>query len=139
LLRLEGVVLGLSDAGAHPDQVCDAILPTDLLGGWVRERGVLTLEQAVRKLSGEPAELFGFAGRGVVRPGAVADLVVFDPDTISPGPLRRVHDLPAGGGRLVADAPIGLAHVLVGGVPIRRDGRSRIDTLDGGNGRVLRG
>ncbi|MEU8137451.1 N-acyl-D-amino-acid deacylase family protein [Streptodolium elevatio] len=122
LLRLDGAVLGLSDAGAHPDQICDAVAPTDLLGGWVRERGVLTLEQAVRKLTGEVADLFGLAGRGYVRPGAAADLVVFDPDEVGPGPIRRVADFPANADRLTADAPTGLRHVLVRGVPIRRDG-----------------
>ncbi len=60
LLTHEQVALGLSDAGAHVDQLCDAPLPTDLLGTWVRDRGVLPLEQAVRKLTGEPADLFGF-------------------------------------------------------------------------------
>ena len=55
LLRLEGAVLGLADSGADPDQLCDAVMPTDLLGGWVRERGALSLSQAVHKLTGEPA------------------------------------------------------------------------------------
>src|SRR5262245_30225083 len=77
LLQLEGAVLGLSDAGAHIDQLCDAVMPTDLLGGWVRDRPVLTLERAVRKLSGEQADLLGLARRGYVRPGMHADIVVF--------------------------------------------------------------
>jgi N-acyl-D-aspartate/D-glutamate deacylase len=138
LLRLEGAVLGLSDAGAHPDQLCDAVLPLDLLGGWVRERGVLGLEAAVHKLTGELARLLGFADRGVVRPGAVADLVVLDPSTVGPGPLRRARDLPAGGERLLADAPTGLRHVLVAGTPIHRDGASLVGDLDPRPGHVLR-
>src|SRR6185295_7125944 len=64
LLTHDSVALGLSDAGAHVDQLCDAPLPTDLLGNWVRERAVMPLAQAVRKLAGEPADLFGFARRG---------------------------------------------------------------------------
>ena len=60
LLTHESVALGLSDAGAHVDQLCDAPLPTDLLGTWVRDRQVMPLEHAVRKLTGEPADMFGF-------------------------------------------------------------------------------
>ena len=68
ILRLDGAVLGLSDAGAHPAQLCDAVLPTDLLGGWVRDRGALTLEHAVHKLTAEIADLLGFADRGRLPP-----------------------------------------------------------------------
>jgi N-acyl-D-aspartate/D-glutamate deacylase len=121
LLVHDNVVLGLSDAGAHIDQLCDAPLPTDLLGRWVRDRGALPLERAIRKLTGEPADLFGFAGRGYVREGYAADLCVFDPQTIGSGPVRRVRDFPAGGERLTAEAPTGMRHVLVNGTPIRVD------------------
>ncbi len=122
LLTHEHVALGLSDAGAHVGQLCDAPLPTDLLGNWVRERGVMPLERAVRKLSGEPADLFGFVRRGYLREGAWADVCVFDPETVGTGPLRRVRDFPAGGERLTAEEPTGMRHVLVNGTPIRRDG-----------------
>lgn len=141
LLCLEGAILGLSDAGAHPDQICDAVAPTDLLGGWVRERGALTLEEAVRKLTGEPADLFDLAERGYIRAGAAADLVVFDPTTIGPGPIRRVRDFPAGADRLIADAPTGLRHILVAGVLIRRGGvgvDKPVDASGRAPGRVLR-
>ncbi|MHB1583105.1 MAG: N-acyl-D-amino-acid deacylase family protein [Acidimicrobiales bacterium] len=127
LLTHDHVALGLSDAGAHVGQLCDAPIPTDLLGTWVREREVMTLARAVRKLTGEPAELFGFARRGYLRPGHWADVCVFDPATVSPGPLRRLRDFPAGGERLTAEEPTGVRHVLVNGVPIRRDGR-QLDT-----------
>ena len=80
------VALGLSDAGAHVDQLCDAPLPTDLLGTWVRERGVMPLEHAVRKLTGEPADMFGFVRRGYLREGDWADVCVFDPETVGTGP-----------------------------------------------------
>ena len=122
LLGHDRVVLGLSDAGAHVDQLCDAPLPTDLLGRYVRERGAMPLERAVRKLSGEPADLFGFVGRGYLREGYAADVCVFDPGTVGTGPLRRVRDFPAGGERLTAEEPTGMRHVLVNGVPIRVDG-----------------
>ncbi len=121
LLKEPGCTLGLSDAGAHIGQLCDAPLPTDLLGNWVRERQVLTLEEAVHKLTQEPAELFGFADRGVLRPGSFADIVVFDPATVAPGPLRRVRDFPADTERLTADQPSGMRHMLVNGVATRVD------------------
>jgi N-acyl-D-aspartate/D-glutamate deacylase len=129
LLTHERVVLGLSDAGAHVDQLCDAPLYTDLLGRWVRERRLMPLEQAVRKLSGEAADLFGLERRGYLREGYWADVCVFDPDTVDPGPLRRVRDFPAGAERLTADRPKGVRHVLVNGTPIRTDERSLIDSL----------
>jgi N-acyl-D-aspartate/D-glutamate deacylase len=122
LLVHDHVVLGLTDAGAHVDQLCDAPLPTDLLGPWVRDRRLMPLEQAVRKLTGEAADIFGFAGRGYLREGLHADVCVFDPATVGPGPLRRVRDFPAGGERLTAEEPSGVRHVLVNGTPIRRDG-----------------
>lgn len=139
LLQQDGMLIGLSDAGAHVGQLCDACLPTDLLGNWVREREVLSLEHAVHKLTGEPAGVFGFEDRGVVAPGRAADLTVFDPDTVAPGPLRRVQDFPADGERLVADQPGGISHVLVNGTPIRVDGEPVPNALEARPGRVLRG
>jgi N-acyl-D-aspartate/D-glutamate deacylase len=122
LLNQEGCTLGLSDAGAHVGQLCDAPLSTDLLGKWVRERGVMTVEQAVHKLTKVQADLFGFTDRGVLRPGAFADVVVFDPATVAPGPLRRVRDFPADAERLTADQPTGMRHLLVNGMPLQIDG-----------------
>ena len=122
LLQAEGCTLGLSDAGAHVGQLCDAVLATDLLGTWVRERGVLTVEQAIHKLTKVQADLFGFADRGELRVGAHADVVVFDPATIGPGPVKRVQDFPAGAERLTADEPTGMRHLLVNGVPVQVDG-----------------
>jgi N-acyl-D-amino-acid deacylase len=128
LLTHDHVVLGLSDAGAHVDQLCDAPLPTDLLGTWVRERNVMPLEQAVRKLTGEPADMFGFVRRGYLREGYWADVCVFDPQTVGTGPIRRVRDFPANGERLTAEEPSGVRHVLVNGTPIRRDD-TQLDAL----------
>ena len=80
------------------------------------------MEQAIRKLSGQQADLFGFADRGYLRPGAWADVAVFDPATVAPGPVRRVRDFPANAERLTADQPVGMQHVIVNGTPIRVDG-----------------
>jgi N-acyl-D-amino-acid deacylase len=127
LLTHESVALGLSDAGAHIDQLCDAPLPTDLLGTWVRDRLVMPLEAAVHKLTGEPAGMFGFARRGLLREGYWADVCVFDPNTVGTGPTRRVRDFPADAERLTAEEPTGVRHVLVNGVPIRVD-ESQLDS-----------
>jgi N-acyl-D-amino-acid deacylase len=139
LLPRDGVLIGLADSGAHVSQLCDACFTTDLLGNWVREQDVMSLERAVHKLTGEPAAVFGFDDRGLVEPGRAADLVVFDPATVAPGPLRRVRDFPADGERLTADSPIGMRHVLVNGVPIRVDGLPVPEDLSGRPGVVLRG
>ena len=138
LLQQPGVVLGQSDAGAHVAQLCDANMPTDLLGGWVRERKRISLERAVQMLSGDLARLLGLRDRGTLEPGKAADVVVFDPATVAPGPLRRVRDLPGNEERLVADAPEGVAHVLVNGVPIREDGAPAVRAGETRPGQVLR-
>jgi len=130
LLQQEQMALGLSDAGAHVGMLCDAPLPTDLLGNWVRERGVLPLEKAVQKLTSEPAGIFRFEDRGVLREGAHADVCVFDPDEVGPGKIRRVQDFPAGADRLTADTPSGIRHVLVNGTPICEGGESLAQELD---------
>jgi N-acyl-D-aspartate/D-glutamate deacylase len=121
LLQEPRFMLGISDAGAHVDQVCDLRYPTVLLGDWVRESGALTLEFAVWKLTGHPASVFGIADRGRLAPGMAADLVAFDPGTVGVAPLERVHDLPAGADRLVARSR-GIHHVWVNGTPIVSDG-----------------
>ncbi len=135
LLVDEHCTLGLSDAGAHAGQLCDAPQATDLLGNWVRDKGAVPMELAIRKLSGLQADLFGFEDRGYLRPGAFADVAVFDPATVAPGPVRRVNDFPAGAERLTADAPVGMQHVVVNGTPIRVDGAS---TNPGNVGQVVR-
>lgn len=134
LLNAEGAVLGLSDAGAHPIQTCDAVLPTDFLGNWVRGRDVMSLEAGVHKLTQEPALMLGLAQRGVVTPGYFADLVVFDPKTVGPGLLRTVADLPMGRERLLADQPTGMHHILINGVPTREAEVTRYAPA----GRILR-
>jgi N-acyl-D-amino-acid deacylase len=138
LLPRDDVLLGLADSGAHVSQLCDACFATDLLGNWVRDRNVMPLERAIYKLTGEPARVYGLHDRGTVEVGQAADLCVFDPDVVAPGPLRRVWDFPANGERLTADAPVGMAHVLVNGVPIRVDGSPSVEGLGRRPGTVLR-
>ena len=99
----------------------------------------MPLEHAIHKLTGEPAGVFGFDDRGTLDAGKAADVVVFDPDTVAPGPLRRIRDFPADGERLVADRPEGIRHVVVNGTPIRVDGEPDPDALATRPGRVLRG
>ena len=137
LLTAPHTVLGLSDAGAHASQLCDACFSTHLLGHWVREKQVLRLEQAVRMLSSRAAEVFGLADRGRLAPGLPADVVVFDPERVGAGKLRRVRDLPAGADRLVSDAA-GIDAVVVAGVPIRLEGRDAVDPEGPLPGRLLR-
>ena len=138
LLQQDGCTLGLSDAGAHVGQLCDAPQATDFLGNWVRDRELMPMEKAVRKLSAVQADLFNLVDRGYLREGAYADVVVFDPDTVAPGPLRRVRDFPANAERLTADASVGITHVLVNGTPIRRDGEADQSGVDAHPGDILR-
>ena len=112
-------------------------MPTDFLAHWVRDRGVMSPERGVRKLTGEIAELLEL-DRGVLQVGAPADVVVIDYESLSPGPIRRVRDFPAEGERLVADQPTGIDHVLVNGVPIRRHGASLSGEIETKPGVILR-
>jgi N-acyl-D-amino-acid deacylase len=137
LVQSEGCIMGLSDAGAHISQICDAVMPTDFLSSWVRDRQVMPIERGVRKLTGEIADVIG-VDRGYIRVGSPADIVVIDLDNLSTGPLRRVRDMPAEGERLIADAPTGIDAVLVNGVPIRLDGKPIDHLLDELPGEVLR-
>ncbi len=98
------VVVGLGDAGAHVGQVIDASQATFLLAYWVRERGRFGLEDAVRRITSETAGLFGLTGRGVLTPGAFADVNVLDPDALDLPLPEYVRDLPGGAGRLIQRA-----------------------------------
>jgi N-acyl-D-aspartate/D-glutamate deacylase len=121
LLQEPGCVLGLSDAGAHIGQICDAVMPLDFLAHWVRDRALMAPEAGIHRLTGELADLIGLHDRGRLVEGAAADVVVLDWEALDPGPIRRLVDFPANGDRLVADAPCGLRHVLVNGTAIRRN------------------
>ena len=117
LLRHPHALVSLSDAGAHLTLFNDAGFGLHLLGHWVRERGVLKLEDAVRKLTSQPATVFGIPERGELKAGYAADLLLFDPKTVHRGPKTRVQDLPAGGTRLITPA-IGVQGVWVNGVRV---------------------
>ena len=134
LLNDGRTVLGLSDAGAHASQLCDACFSTHLLGHWVRKLGVISVEQAVWRLTGHAAHVFRLPDRGVLREGAYADLVAFDPDTVGAEELERVWDLPGGADRLIARSR-GVEHTWVNGAATRRDGK---DLDEARPGRVLR-
>ena len=111
------VLIGLSDAGAHVDQHCDAGVPTYLLGEWVRERQAMSLEEGVRRLTGEPAAFLGQTKKGCIATGMDADFVVFDPETIGVRPPEWVHDLPGGKPRLIERAQ-GVHQTIVGGTVV---------------------
>jgi N-acyl-D-aspartate/D-glutamate deacylase len=130
LLADKRTLLGLSDAGAHASQLCDACYSTHLLGHWVRERRALSLEDAVWRLTGHPHRAFRIAERGLVHEGFHADLVAFDPDAVGTTPVERVHDQPGGADRLVVRST-GVEHVWVNGVATRTAGHDVPDTTPG--------
>ncbi len=106
--------IALSDAGAHLTFFCDAGFGLHLLGHWVRRQGIMPLEEAVRRLTSQSAEIFGLRDRGRLTQGAFADLLLFDPENVDRSPTRRVFDLPGGARRLTTDA-VGVHGVWVNG------------------------
>lgn len=134
LLNDPSILIGLGDGGAHVDMLCDCGYPTYLLGTWVRERGVLSIEQAVRRLTSDPADLFGISDRGRLHPGLAADIVIFDPETVGSGNRgERRYDLPGGGKRMVMPSR-GVQYTLVNGDVVYADGQ----IVGGGSGQILR-
>ncbi len=115
LLRHQHAAVALSDAGAHLSFLCDAGFGLHLFGHWVRERGDLTLPQAVKRVTSDVATAYRIADRGRLAPGAWADLLLFDPATVGRGPKRRVNDLPTGATRLDTPA-VGVHGVWINGV-----------------------
>ena len=113
--------VALSDAGAHLTFFCDAGFGPHLYGHWVRDRGALSLEEAVHRMTGRQADIFRIRDRGRLAPGAWADLMLFDPDRIARTPNRRVHDLPGGASRLVCGAE-GLHGVWINGARVADEG-----------------
>jgi N-acyl-D-aspartate/D-glutamate deacylase len=109
------LVIGLSDGGAHVGEHCDANYPTYLLGTWSRDKQLLTLEHAVKRLTSEPADLFGITDRGRIGPGMAADFAIFDYGTVNSAPRQRqLRDLPGGGLRFVTAAH-GIEYTIVNG------------------------
>jgi N-acyl-D-aspartate/D-glutamate deacylase len=135
LLRHPHAAVALSDAGAHLSFLCDAGFGLHLFGHWVRERGDLTLPEAVKRVTGDVAAAYRIKDRGRLVPGAWADLLLFDPKTVARGAKRRVHDLPTGASRLDTPA-VGLHGVWVNGVRTADAHGVRADC--GRPGRVLR-
>jgi N-acyl-D-aspartate/D-glutamate deacylase len=117
MLKHPHSLVSLSDAGAHLTLFNDAGFGLHLLGHWVRDLGVLKLEEAVRKITAHPASIFGIPERGILKEGNHADLLLFDPATVHRGPKKRVQDLPGGGARLITP-PVGVHGVWVNGVRI---------------------
>ena len=116
ILNDRSVLLGLGDGGAHLDMLCDSGYPTYVLGMWVRERKVLTLEEAVRRMTSDPADFFGIKDRGRLKPGLAADVVIFSEKEIgSGGRPERLYDLPGGAKRMVMRSR-GVEMTLVNGV-----------------------
>jgi len=116
-------IIGLSDGGAHVNSHCEAGYPTYLLGHWVRDKQVLTLEHAIKRITSEPADLFGIAGRGRLAPGMAADVTIFDFDTIGPsGRQHLMRDLPGSGARFVVGAR-GIEYTIVNGEVLYEHGR----------------
>ena len=133
LLNDPSILIGLGDGGAHVDMLCDCGYPTYLLGTWVREREVLSIEQAVRRLTSDPADFFGISDRGRLQPGLAADIVIFDPDTVGSGNRgERRYDLPGGGKRMVMPSQ-GVLYTLVNGHVVYADG----NIVGSGSGQIL--
>lgn len=132
-MRHPRTVMTFSDSGAHLSQIADSSIHTHLLGYWVRDRQEFTLEEAVRMITLAPALAWGFADRGLLRPGMAADLNIFDPDVVGPAVPELVDDLPAGGRRLVQRS-VGFLATMVNGRVTIRDGVATGAT----SGRLLR-
>ncbi len=133
LVSDQRLMIGLSDGGAHVDMLCDAGYATYLLGRWVREYQVLSLEEGVRRLTSVPGDFFGIPKRGRIAQGLVADLTLFDPNTIDAKDPEYVWDLPGGGKRFVAKSK-GITSTIVSGQVLYQDGEYQ----GGLPGKVLR-
>ncbi|MDQ3829004.1 MAG: amidohydrolase family protein [Candidatus Tectomicrobia bacterium] len=133
ILRSPYAVVGLSDGGAHVQFHSNVGNSTRLLGYWVREKGIMSLEQAVRRLTFDSAAAFGIYDRGLLQPGMAADMVIFDPETVNSGGEDVVHDFPNNGWRLRESAE-GIYCTIVNGQVLLEGGRH----VGSYPGRVLR-
>jgi N-acyl-D-aspartate/D-glutamate deacylase len=121
ILTYPNAYIGLSDGGAHVQFRGGTDYSTQLLGYWVRERGIMPIEHAVKQLTFDSASVFGIYDRGLLRPGLAADIAIFDPDTIRPLPVDKVFDLPAGAWRL-RELPAGVFYTIVNGEVLVENG-----------------
>jgi N-acyl-D-aspartate/D-glutamate deacylase len=121
MIKHPRAVVTFSDSGAHVSQIMDSSLQTHLLSYWVRQKQAVKLEEAVRMLSFVPASQWGLTGRGLLREGWNADVVVFNPDTIAPMMPELDYDLPAGARRLKQKATGIMATVVNGEVVLRNN------------------
>jgi N-acyl-D-amino-acid deacylase len=135
LLRDRDTIIALSDAGAHLTFFCDAGFGLHLLGHWVRERDVFPLAEAIRRLTAQPAQIYGIRDRGQLAPGLAADLFLFDPMRVGRGPRYRAFDLPGGAPRILTP-PLGVEGVWVNGSLVADAKGPRPDSVR--TGRVLR-
>jgi N-acyl-D-aspartate/D-glutamate deacylase len=122
IMRSPYVMIGTSDAGAHVQFGADFAYCTTLLGLWVRERNMISLEQAIHKLTFHVASVYGLQNRGLLRPGFAADLTIFDLDTIRSHAPEWAEDYPAGTKRLIQRAE-GVFYTIVNGKVIYEDGK----------------
>jgi N-acyl-D-amino-acid deacylase len=122
ILNYDNAIVGLSDGGAHVQFHGGYGYSTRLLGHWVREQGIMSLEKAVRRLTFDSASVLGLFDRGLLRPGMAADITVFDPNTVKTRKEDIVHDFPAGGWRFreLAD---GVHYTIVNGQILLEDGQ----------------
>jgi N-acyl-D-aspartate/D-glutamate deacylase len=114
-------VIGTSDGGGRPHTADRHETSTHLLGHWVREQQAMTLEQAVYRLTGKTALMHDITDRGFIAAGKVADITIFDLDTIASKPREPVADLPGGGVQVKRDA-LGIDHVIVNGTVLLDNG-----------------
>jgi N-acyl-D-aspartate/D-glutamate deacylase len=134
ILNNPAMLLGLGDGGAHLDMLCDSGYPSYMLGTWVREKKVLTLQEAVRRMTSDPADFFGIKDRGRLKPGFAADIAIFDPATVgSMGRPERRYDLPGGAKRMVMRSQ-GIEYTVVNGAVTWEGGK----LTGAASGKVLR-
>src|SRR2546423_312930 len=127
-------VIGTSDGGGRPHTADRHETSTNLLGHWVREQQAMTLEEAGYRLTGKTALMHDITDRGFIAAGKVADITIFDPDTIASKPREPVATLPGGGVQVRRDA-VGIDHVIVNGAVLLEGG----ELTDALPGQIIRG
>ena len=134
IMKSPYVIIGTSDAGAHVQFGADFGYCTTLLGMWVRDRQLISLEQAIHKLTFHVASVYGIEGRGLLRPGFFADVTIFDPKTVKACAPEWADDYPAATRRLIQRSE-GICHTIVNGKVVYEDGKISGEMA----GKVLRG